>query len=429
MKEAICNHRYLAAAWSSHQSDSDSLMGDSGAKLRHKSAMTSSSIIEATSHRSRALEASKIRAIAEMSMGREGIIPLWFGEGAWQTNPIIVDAAVASLRAGNHKYQPNNGARDLREAICAYSNALYGCALAPERITVTPSGMQGLMLAAELLVTPGDRVVMIEPSWPNIVGCFTTQGAQIERLCLAPKDGSWWLDMDALLAALTAETRVLVINSPNNPTGWTMSAADQKIVLDHCRQNDIWIVADDVYTRLYRHGRRAPSFLELSRPDDLFVSVNSFSKCWSMTGWRLGWLVAPPVLEAKLGQLTEFNTSCTAGFVQDAGIAALRHGEDEIADLRKRIGAGYGITADRLARFPRVEFVEPDGAFYCFFRVEGLHDSFSAAMEILEKTGVGLAPGIAFGESGEGYLRLCYAQPEDVLATAFDRLAPFLSTG
>ena len=366
--------------------------------------MRDSRILDSIADRARALDASKIREIAEMGMEREGVIPLWFGEGAWETNATIVDAAVTSLRAGNHKYQPNNGASDLREEICRYSNAIYRCSLIPQQITVTPSGMQGLMLAAELLVTPGDRVVSIEPSWPNIAGCFATQGADIEHVALSPKNGSWWLDIDTLLTTLTAETKVLVINSPNNPTGWTMVAADQQILLDHCRDRGIWIVADDVYARLYRYGERAPSLLELSEPDDRLVSVNSFSKAWSMTGWRLGWLVAPPALEARLGQLTEYNTSCTAGFVQDAGIAALRHGEETITELRERLDAGYRITADNLARYPRVGFVEPDGAFYCFFRNDGLQDSLGAALEILEKTGVGLAPGIAFGASGEGYL-------------------------
>ena len=219
----------------------------------------------------------------------------------------------------------------------------------------------------------------------------------------------------------------MVINTPNNPTGWTMSAEEQHLVLEHCRRHCIWIVADDVYSRLYRHGRHAPSFLSIAEPEDQLISVNSFSKCWSMTGWRLGWIVAPAAFEAKLGQLTEFNTSCTAGFVQEAGIAALRGGEEEIASLLSKIQAGYEITAERLNTFSRVEFIEPDGAFYCFFRVDGLTDSFAAAGEILEQTKVGLAPGVAFGPQGEGYLRLCYAQPADVLEEAFVRLEPFLS--
>ena len=384
-------------------------------------------ILARLSDRARVLEASKIREVSEFGMKQGGVLPLWFGEGAWPTNPIIVEAAVASLQAGNHKYQPNNGAVNLREEICRYSNQLLNSRITPAQVTVTPSGMQGLMLTAELLATPGDRVVAIEPSWPNILGCFKALGAEIETLQLAPIDGRWVQDMDAFMAALTPDTKGVVINSPNNPTGWTMSAADQQRVLEHCRELGIWVVADDVYTRLYRHGRHAPSFLSIAEPDDLIISVNSFSKCWSMTGWRLGWIVAPAACEAKLGQLTEFNTSSTPGFVQDAGVVALREGEAEIAQLQSRLQAAYEITASRLNTFSRVKFIQPDGAFYSFFRVDGLDDSLAAAKTIIQETKVGLAPGVAFGKDGEGYLRLCYAQPVDVLEQAFGRLTPFLS--
>jgi aspartate/methionine/tyrosine aminotransferase len=389
--------------------------------------MGNTALYNSISSRARALEASKIRVIAELGMHDPDVIPLYFGEGAWKTGPAIVDAAIASLKAGNHLYQPNNGAMKLRQAICTYSNDLLGSRLTPAQITVTPSGMQGLMLAAELLVTPGDRVVAIEPGWPNIIGAFKATGAEIASVAITPKGGHWALDMEELIAALTPDTRAVVINSPNNPTGWTMTSAEQRQVLEHCRQHGIWIVADDVYTRLYRHGRHAPSFLSIAEPEDALISVNSFSKCWSMTGWRLGWIVAPAVFEAKLGQLTEFNTSCTAGFVQEAGIAALRDGEVEIAGLLEKIQTGYELTAERLSTFSRVEFIEPDGAFYCFFRVDGLTDSYAAAVEIHEQVKVGLAPGVAFGPQGENYLRLCYAQPADVLEKAFVRLEPFLS--
>ena len=248
-------------------------------------------------------------------------------------------------------------------------------------------------------------------------------GAEVASVAITPKGGHWALDVEELIAALTPDTRAVVINSPNNPTGWTMTSAEQRQVLEHCRRHGIWIVADDVYTRLYRHGRHTPSFLSIAEPEDALISVNSFSKCWSMTGWLLGWIVAPAVFEAKLGQLTEFNTSCTAGFVQEAGIAALRDGEDEITRLLEKIQPGYELTAERLSTFSRVKFIEPDGAFYCFFRV----DSYAAAGEILQQTKVGLAPGVAFGPQGEGYLRLCYTQPADVLEEAFVRLKPFLS--
>lgn len=389
--------------------------------------MTQTSPLTALSARARSLEASKIREVAEMGMKEHDVLPLWFGEGSWPTSELIVEAAVTALRAGEHMYQPNNGTQALRKQICTYSNAVLGTKLGTDRITVTPSGMQGLMLAAQILVTPGDRVVVVDPCWPNITGAFAAQGAEIASVALEEKAGHWALDLDRFLAVLTPNTKIVVLNSPHNPTGWTMPKADQRAVLDHCRRHGIWIVADDVYSRLYRHGPAAPSFLTLAEPEDRLISVNSFSKCWSMTGWRLGWLVAPSEIETRLGQLTEFNTSCTAPFVQAAGVMALRDGEPEIDLLQSRIQTGYDITARNLQAFDNVTFVEPGGAFYAFFRVSGMGDSFDAAKRILHETKVGLAPGVAFGGAGEGYLRLCYAQPEPVLEQAFERLAPFLS--
>jgi len=388
--------------------------------------MSSTPLLQSLSSRATALDASKIREIAEYGMTLDSVIPLWFGEGAWPTGSDIVEKAVAALQSGDHRYQSNNGTIALRDAVCRYSHAQFGCELSRAQITVTPSGMQGLMLSAQLLVTPGDRIVAIEPGWPNIIGCYQTMGADVSTLSLQVSNARWSLDIEKLLSMLTPNTKAFIVNSPNNPTGWTLSTKEQRIILEHCRQHGIWVVSDDVYSRLYRHAESAPSFLSIANPDDRLISVNSFSKSWSMTGWRLGWMVTPAECETKLGQLTEFNTCSTPGFVQQAGVHALHSGEDEIKLLRARIKAGYDITASALGSLSRVEFIEPDGAFYVFFRVDGLNDSLSSAMQILNETGVGLAPGSAFGDVGEGYFRLCYAQPEEILTEAFNRLSPFL---
>ena len=384
-------------------------------------------MMDTLSVRAKALQASKIREVAEIGMKRfADVTPLWFGEGVWPTDPEIVDAAVAALHAGRHKYMPNNGDVHLRDAIVGYSNSIYGASLTRERVSVTNSGLQALVLTADSLASAGDRIVAIGPNWPNIPGVFEGRGAQIETIAVQPRNGKWALDLDRLLEATTPDTKAVLINSPHNPTGWTMTEAEQRAVLDHCRKHGVWIVSDDVYGRLYRWGRAAPSFLSIAEPDDFLISVNSFSKAWSMTGWRLGWIVAPAAIEAKLGQLNEFNSSCAPGFVQDAGRTALEQSETVIGALTDRLRAGYEIAESRLRDCARVSFLEPDGAFYVFFRVEGLDDSFNAALKILEETRVGLAPGVAFGPEGEGYLRLCYARDASELEEAFDRLAPFL---
>lgn len=389
--------------------------------------MSSQQMLETLSQRVQAMQASKIREVAEIGMTMDGVIPLWFGEGAWPTPAKIVDAAVKSLQNDAHTYQPNNGLPALRQAVQDYCQTHLKAACSTHRITITPSGMQGLMLSAQLLANPGDRVVSIEPNWPNIVGCYETMGANVHSVALQAKNGVWQLDMNALIAALTNDTKIFIVNSPNNPSGWTLTVEEQKVLLQHCRKLGIWIVADDVYARLYRHASVAPSFLTIAEPEDRLISVNSFSKSWSMTGWRLGWLVTPPECEAALGHLTEFNTSCTSRFIQQAGITALQECEPEIAQLKSQLEQSYRVTADALSSMSQVEFIDPDGAFYAFFRVAGLNDSVASAMNILHATKVGLAPGAAFGKTGEGYLRLCYAQPVDVLEDAFNRLRPYLS--
>lgn len=379
------------------------------------------------SERSRSLEVSKIREIAELGLGQSGIIPLWFGEGAWPSSEKIVSAANQALLAGDHYYQPNSGNKSLREEIVRYTHRIYDTEVDLCRVTVSASGMQGLALVAQAIVSPGDRVVVLEPGWPNIAQTFEISGGIIHRERLEVKSGVWHLDLASLLLALTPETKAIVLNSPNNPTGWVMSGQDQATLLAHCRKYHIWIVSDDVYSRLYADGSYAPSFLTLVSADDLFVSINSFSKAWSMTGWRLGWVVAPWFLEKTLAMLSEFNIAGPPGFIQKAGEIALKEGENELSDLTEKLTKSYELASDRLSKMNRVNFIESKGAFYCFFSVNGVTDSMALAREILTNTKVGLAPGIAFGAAGEGYLRLCYAQPEEVLIEAFDRLEPYLN--
>lgn len=368
------------------------------------------------------LKPSLIRNIAEAGMKLDDVIPLWFGEGQWPTSVIASEAAIKALQSSDHFYQPNSGKLAFREAICTYMNKIYGLDLTSQYITVTASGMQGLMLVAQAITNIGDRIVCIDPVWPNLGETFKIAGGNIEFLSLQPTNQHWQLDMDALLSLLTPDTKAVLVNSPNNPTGWVMSAEEQKTLFAHCQKYGIWIVSDDVYSRLYRHGRAAPNFLSLCGEGDRVISVNSFSKAWSMTGWRLGWIVAPRFLETILAQLTELNIACAPGFVQEAGLAMITSGEDEVSKLKSRLHTGFGITKTRLEAMEEVSFIQSDGAFYSFFSVAGVTDSFNFAMALLHIAGIGLAPGTAFSAITQNYLRMCYAQDEAVLTKAFDRL-------
>lgn len=273
-----------------------------------------------------ALRPSLIREVANAGFGVPDMLPFWFGESDRVTPDFIRDAAAAALRDGATFYTHNLGTAALRDAIAAYVSARHG-ATAADTVAVTSSGVSALMLAAQMLVGPGERVVAVTPLWPNLVEIPKILGAQVDCVPLGYGDAGWQLDVGRLLPALTPDTRMLLINSPNNPTGWTMSRDDQRAVLAHCRRHGIWLVADEVYERLAFDEGGAPSFLDIASRDERVVVVNSFSKAWAMTGWRLGWLIAPASVMGDLSKLVEYNTSCAPGFVQAAGEVALRDGE------------------------------------------------------------------------------------------------------
>ncbi len=380
------------------------------------------------------LDGSLIRAVSSEGAGLSGVIPLWFGEPDEVTPGFIRDAAKRALDEGQTFYNSNFGIDPLRAAITTYQSGL-GRGSAFERICVTASGVNAVMLVCQALLDPGDRVVLPEPYWPNLAGIPRVLGAEIVTVPLSLGAGSAWLDagaawsidMDALLAALTPGTRMVILNAPANPTGWMLSRADQEILLAHCRRHGIWILADDVYERLVYDGQASPSFLDIADPEDRVVGINSFSKSWAMTGWRLGWITAPVALMAALGKLSEFNVSCSPPFIQAAGIVALEQGEAFVAATALRYRQMRDLACARLGAIPGVSVPVPGGAMYCFFAVSGCNDSVALARALLHQARVGLAPGRAFGATGEGCLRLCFAVGRDRLEEACARIADHLT--
>jgi aspartate/methionine/tyrosine aminotransferase len=357
-----------------------------------------------------ALPASKIREVANAGLGRSDVLAFWFGESDEATPAVVKEAAMASLQAGETFYSHNLGLPELREALAAYLSDLHGL-VAPERIAVTSSGVSALMIASQLLVGPGDEVVALVPVWPNITAQPAILGAQVRRVSLRVQDGAWVLDLPALLEAITPQTRAVLINAPNNPTGWTLTHGEQQALLDHCRRTGTWIVADEVYERVYFEPghRAAPSFLDIAEPNDRLVVAHSFSKSFLMTGWRLGWLVLPPGLSGDVAKLIEFNTSCAPVFVQRAGMAAVHAADGVVSGLVQRLKTCRDTLIPRLAALPGVSVATPRGGMYAFFRVTGEDDSLAFAKRLVEEVGLGLAPGVAFGDEAEGWLRWCFA--------------------
>jgi aspartate/methionine/tyrosine aminotransferase len=367
------------------------------------------------------LPASKIRDVANAGLGRDDVLAFWFGESDEVTPPAVRDAAARSLADGETFYSHNLGLPELREAIAAYTGALHP-PVGSGRIAVTSSGVNALMLAMQLLVDPGDEVVAVVPLWPNLTAQAQILGARVQRLALRPRAGAWRLDLDELRARVTARTRVLIVNSPNNPTGWTLRREEQQAIFDHCRRTGTWIVADEVYERLYfvdggasgapsaGAGRpAAPSFLDLAADDDRLIVVHSFSKSFLMTGWRLGWMVLPRGVADALGKLIEFNTSCAPVFVQRGGLAALQIAGDFVPRLVAQLRDRRDQLIGALQALPGVEVAAPAGGMYAFLRVPGCDDSLAFARDLVRSHGLGLAPGAAFGDEGEGWLRWCFA--------------------
>jgi aspartate aminotransferase len=372
---------------------------------------------------------SLIREVANSAMGREDVLPFWFGESDKSTPSFICEAAIASLREGETFYTENLGRPYLRQTISDYLTGLHQCVIGTDRVAVTPSGDSALMLASQLLVQPGDRVVTVTPLWPNAVEIPKIVGGQVTCVSLEVREGQWALPLEKLLKALEPGTRMLVLNSPHNPTGWSIHQEEQRIILDHCRRHGIWILADDVYERLiYTDGlRSAPSFLTLTDDQDRLIVVNSFSKAWTMTGWRVGWMVLPSAMVPDLAPLLEYNVSCVSEFSQRAATVALEQGESYVVQLRADLARTKKRLTAALRQLPRLEVPETDGAMYLFLRVAGQDDSVRLAKQLIEEVGLGLAPGRAFGPEGEGWLRWCYAAEWSKIESGIARMERFLS--
>ena len=380
-----------------------------------------------------ALETSGIAQVFELGFARDDIIPLWVGEGDLPTPAFICAAATQAMAEGKTFYTHKRGIPELQEAIAEYTRGLYGTRLEAGRVTVTSSGMNGIMLVLQAILPPGDNVVVVTPVWPNIMSAIQITGGMAKPVGLDPlPEGGFRLDLDRLSGTVNERTRAVFIATPGNPTGWVMNADEQRAVLELCREREIWMLADEVYARFVYDGAgagrlAAPSFLELAGPDDPLIVINSFSKTWAMTGWRMGWLITPASLTETLDRLIEFNTSGAPHFLQYACVTAIRDGEPFVTDMVERCWRGGELVFQRLAAHHRVRIAQPEGSFYTFFGLDGLTDSLAFAKRLLDETGVGLAPGSAFGPGGEGHMRLCFASSMERLSQALDRLEPALS--
>ncbi|MCO5147748.1 MAG: pyridoxal phosphate-dependent aminotransferase [Aquamicrobium sp.] len=371
---------------------------------------------------------SGIVELMNHARGREGLIPLWVGEGDLPTPSFIAEATVASLAAGETFYTWQRGIPELREALARYYGRHFGGEYRAEEFIACSSGMHAIQLALDAVAGPGDEVVYLSPAWPNFAAAAALRGARPVPVVLDNTDNGWALDIEKLAAAITPATKALFVNTPSNPTGWVADRETLAAILALARARGLWVVADEIYALFSYGAARAPSFLDVAGPQDRLIFVNSFSKNWSMTGWRIGWLKIHPDLQQVFENLVQYSSSGTPAFLQRGAVAALDQGDAFVAGQVERAAKARAILCDRLAATGRVHLAPPAGAFYLFFRIDGVEDSRAAAFDMVERANVGLAPGAAFGAGGEGYFRLCFHRRLDQIEEAAERLGRWIET-
>ncbi|MBV1700473.1 MAG: pyridoxal phosphate-dependent aminotransferase [Hyphomicrobiales bacterium] len=381
---------------------------------------------------------SGIVEVFNYGRGRQGLIPLWVGEGDMPTPTFIREAATRSLAAGETFYTHQLGLPELRSAIAEYMTRHYQSPFAgstvpfdANRFFVTTGGMHALHIAVRMVAGVGDEVLVPTPAWPNFVGALSVCGALPVEVPLqmggTGDNLAWHLDPGMLAAAITPRTRAIIINTPSNPTGWTGSLEELSAVLELARAHDLWIIADEIYGRIVYDGGRAPSFHDLIGPNDKVMFVQTFSKNWAMTGLRCGWLEAPPDLAPIIENLVQYSTSGNSVPIQRAAIAAITRGEDFVAHQIARFAKSRTILCEGLRKTGKVRFATPPGAFYLFARFDGADDTRALAIKMVDEANVGVAPGTAFGAGGAPYVRICFAPKPDDMQQAVERISAWLA--
>ncbi len=354
---------------------------------------------------------------------KPGILSLAQGEGSLPTPSFITEATAKALQEGKTFYAPVLGIPELRQEISTYYAQVFNHNIPTNRIFATSSGTTAMHLALTSVLDEGDEIVAVTPIWKNLLGAIELTQAVGIQVPLENKEGQGWtLDLERLYAAVTHKTKAMLIVTPSNPTGWVMKPHEIKEVLEFARARGIWIIADEVYARTVFEGGRSPSFLDFAEPEDRLFVVNSFSKAWAMTGWRLGWLVGPANSENAVRDLALYDNMGPPTYAQHGAIAALRYGEPFIAEQVALWKSNLDLVMDRFNSNGRIHMERPEATFYAFFRVDGEPDCMHLVKRLIDESALSLAPGCAFGKCCSGWVRMCFAVSEQRIADALDRL-------
>jgi aspartate/methionine/tyrosine aminotransferase len=385
------------------------------------------SILDTVRSEARSAPPSGIAAVYAYGQGRPGLIKLWVGEGDLPTPAFISEPTQQALRDGETFYTWQGGIPELREALARYHTRHFGREFSAKEFLVVGGGMQAIQLALQATAGAGDEVIVMTPAWPNSPAAVEVVGGKAVGVALRSSGNGWTCDVERIASAITPRTRVIFVNSPANPTGWTADRETLVAILDLARRHNLWIIADETYAQFHYDGGRAPSFLDVMDREDRVLFVNTFSKNWAMTGWRIGWIGTHPDLAPMFENLVQYSTSGVAQFMQRGAVAALDHGDAFVAEQVVRAHKARDIICNVLGRTGKAHFTVPPGSFYLFFAVDGMTNSRQAAFDIIDQANVGLAPGAAFGPEGEGFFRLCFNRRLDHIEEAAHRLGKWLA--
>ncbi|WP_132057519.1 pyridoxal phosphate-dependent aminotransferase [Halorussus amylolyticus] len=356
--------------------------------------------------------------VLERANRMDDVVHLEVGEPDFDTPPAVTEAAVAALRAGETGYTSSKGKPELRAAISDYYDRRYGVDVAPERIVVTSGSSPALLLAFSTLVDPGDEVVLTDPHYACYPNFVRQTGGRISTVSL-PADEGFRPQVSAFERAVDSETEALLLNSPANPTGAVLDGTTLEELVALADRADATVISDEVYHGLTYDGE---DHTVLEYTDDAFV-LDGFSKRFAMTGWRLGWLVAPPEYVGHVNRIAQNTLICAPNFVQSGGVAALESGDDFLADVRDTYRERRDFVVDAVEDWGMSLGYTPGGAYYLLVDVSHLPgDSFDAADFFLEDAGVAMTPGPDFGANAADSLRVSYANSEAQLREASDRI-------
>ena len=365
-----------------------------------------------------------------LEMEREGreILHLELGQPDFRTPEHVSQAGIAAIEEGLTRYTPPAGLMKFRELIAADAGARRGVTITPDMVVVGPGSKPGLFFPTLALVAPGDEVIYPDPGFPTYHAMIRVAGGVPVPVTLR-EENQFSFDLDVFDSKISDRTKLIVLNSPANPTGGVIPLDDLKHIAAQAQKFNAWILADEIYSRLVYDGMEsAPSVASLDGMLERTVIADGFSKAYSMTGWRLGYMIAPPALAERLELLVTHSTGSTAMFTQYAGMEAITGPQDFVCEMVTEYQKRRDRMVELVNAIPRVHAQKPQGAFYVFPNVKAFGiSSKEIQRRLLDEQGVAVLAGTDFGPAGDGYIRLCYATSMEVIERAMEKIHRFFA--